>query len=170
MGWGPSLLQRPPALRVQPHARLSAALSASLFPGSAMASSSVLMGRMSSVVSWGGAGTHLQSRGGLGGCAMRALRGPGALGCGVAGQARDTLLLAGSSSGSCVAPCRDLCAPELLGDVWGMGTDSGSYAEQGSPPPAREPCWVLLWVRPLAPSQHLPLARTEGSLVVVPER
>lgn len=95
-------------------------------------------------------------------------------GGGEAGQARGTSLLAGSASGSCVAPRRDACAPELPGDVCGTGTNPGSQAERGSPPAAREPCWELLWASPLAEPlrhrQHLPRARMEGTLVVVPEQ
>lgn len=51
-GRGPSVPQCPPAPHVQPHARLPAVPAASPYPGSAMASSSVLMGRTSSAVSW----------------------------------------------------------------------------------------------------------------------
>lgn len=81
----------------------------------------------------GEAGTHPFSWGVTEGCAVQALRGLAALGCGGAGQARGTCLLAGSASGSCMATFRDVCVPELLGDVWGMGTYPGSYAEQDSP-------------------------------------
>lgn len=81
----------------------------------------------------GEAGTHPLLWGGSGGCAVQALRGLAALGGGETGQARGTCLLAGSANGFCMATCRNMCVPELLGDVWGMGTYPGSYAERGSP-------------------------------------
>lgn len=127
-GPAPCCPQRPPASRVQPHARLPAFLVASLFPGSAMASSSVLTARTSSAVS----GTHPVSWGTLGSCAAQASRGPGALGSGGAGQAIGNSAFAGSA---CVASCKDIRAPEILGNICGMRTHPGTYAPWALPAP-----------------------------------
>lgn len=121
-----SCLQRPPAPRVQPHARPTAFSAASPFPGSAMASSSVLTARTSSAVS----GTHPVSWGALGSCAAQASRSPGALGSGGAGQATGNSVFAGSA---CVASCKDVRAPEILGNICGMRTHIGTYAPWALP-------------------------------------
>uniref|UniRef100_A0A8C4TV37 Uncharacterized protein n=1 Tax=Falco tinnunculus TaxID=100819 RepID=A0A8C4TV37_FALTI len=70
---------------------------------------------------------------------MQALRDPGAPGGG-GGQASGTSLLAGSASGSSVAPCRDLCAPELLGDCNGVD-DCGDSSDEDVC--GKQACWML---------------------------
>lgn len=84
---------------------------------------------------WGNPGTHPLPWGGLGGCAAWASRGPGALGSGGAGQARGTSVFASSA---CEASCKDICAPEILGNICGMRTHPGTYAPWALPAPV--PC------------------------------
>lgn len=161
-GPAPSCPQRPPAPRVQPHARPPAFSAASPFPGSATASSSVLTARTSSAVS----GTY----GVPWGAVLHGHQGPLVL-WGVVGQDRSEASQSLLHSSVCVASCKDIHAPEILGNICGMRTHPGTYAPWSLPTPVLcqdevDPCCSAIVVGPsdcVLSLQMLPVAGTPMS-------